>query len=190
MNVEPTPTNVRHLLTRAAWIGTAADVEAGTSRSIADTVSALLDTPPAAPPPEPRHDPSDEAEIRYPAEALAHWFFELAVTSPTPAIERLTWFWTGHFANQVEKIEFPSALHRQFVFVRDLGLDGFEELIRAITNDAAMNLFLDLHANTKDQINENYGRELLELFTMGRDNGYTQTDVIEVSRALTGIGLT
>ena len=190
MIVEPTRANVHHLLTRSAFVATRADVGAGVDRSIEDTVSLLLDTRPNAESSEPDHDPADDAEILITVEALANWFFRLCVSSPTPAIERLTWFWTGHFSNNAEAVEFPQLVLRQFVMLRNKCLGNFNELMVAITRDPAMNLFLDLETNTADSINENYARECLELFTMGVDNGYTQRDVVEVSRALTGIGLT
>lgn len=189
MIVEPTRANVHHLLTRSAFVATRAEVAAGIERSIEDTVSLLLDTRPNDAPSEPDHDPADDAEILITVEALANWFFRLCVSSPTPAIERLTWFWTGHFSNNAEAVEFPQLVLQQFVMLRNNCLGNFNELMVAITLDPAMNLFLDLETNTADSINENYARECLELFTMGVDNGYTQRDVVEVSRALTGIGL-
>lgn len=185
MRVPPTPTHAAHLLTRAAWVATPAQMDWVQSVGIEAAVDGLLDAHDLTPPPEPTHSGDDE--LLYSGEALLQWFFELAVGSASPALERLVWFWHGHFATSIEKVEWPSLMFRQFQTLRSGAMGSFLSLVRAITLDPAMNIWLDLEANIAGAPNENYAREMLELFTMGRDNGYTQADVVDLARALTGI---
>ena len=104
------------------------------------------------------------------------------VTSPTPLLEKTTLFWHGHFACRVENPYTMQQLHntqRQFVF------SSFKDLLVAVSKSPAMLQFLNNNQNRKQHPNENFARELMELFTIGRDN-YTEQDIKESSRALTG----
>ncbi|MDP7071467.1 MAG: DUF1800 domain-containing protein, partial [Candidatus Marinimicrobia bacterium] len=99
--------------------------------------------------------------------------------------ENMTLFWHNHFATSALKVFFPQAMYEQNVILREHCLGNFRELLRRITFGPAMLIWLDSNRSTKNNPNENFARELLELFTMGVDN-YTQNDVIEASRAFTG----
>ncbi len=180
------PSNAAHLLRRAAWGGRPEEIEAAVDAGIDATVDALLDASDAPTVGEPMRDPEVHS---YSIDELMSWFVRLCATSPTPAIERLTWFWSGHFATSVEKVEWADLMHRQYVTCRRLGLGRFDELLKAITRDPAMIIFLDLDQSIAGRPNENFARELLELFTMGASNGYTQDDVVAAARALTGHGV-
>jgi uncharacterized protein (DUF1800 family) len=106
------------------------------------------------------------------------------VTSPTPLLEKTTLFWHGHFACRVENPYTMQQLHniqRQFVF------SPFKDLLLAVSKSPAMLQFLNNNQNRKQHPNENFARELMELFTIGRDN-YTEQDIKESARALTGWG--
>jgi uncharacterized protein (DUF1800 family) len=186
MAVEPSRRNAAHLLRRAGWGGTESEIDRVTRDGIEASVDRLLDVSGAPPAGEPGWS---RGEAPYSEEALLLWFVHLAVTSPTPVLERLLWFWHGHFATSLEKVEFPDLLHRQWVTLRRLAMGRLDDLLVAVTHDPAMNVWLDLHTSVVGRPNENYARELLELFTMGAGNGYTQADVVEAARALTGYGL-
>ena len=97
----------------------------------------------------------------------------------------MAWFWHGHFVSGIDKVNFPSLMVQQLRTYRSLALVPFPKLVRAATVDAAMLLYLDGATSTGDSPNENYGRELLELFTLGIGN-YTENDVQAGARALTG----
>lgn len=181
-----THTNAAHLLRRAGWGGRPDEIQAAVDDGIDATVERLLDPTNAPIVGEPRRRPGVDA---FEFDALQAWFVRLAATSPTPAIERLTWFWSGHFASSIDKVEFPDLLHRQYVTSRHHSLGRFDRLLQEISRDAAMNLMLDLHLSVVGSPNENFARELMELFSLGASNGYTQQDVVEVARAFTGYSL-
>jgi uncharacterized protein (DUF1800 family) len=100
--------------------------------------------------------------------------------------ERMTWFWHDHFATSVQKVRVPYLVLQQHVMLRQHALGNFAELLESVARDPAMLIYLDGITNSATERNENFGRECLELFTMGRDNGYTQDDVVAASRAFTG----
>jgi hypothetical protein len=109
------------------------------------------------------------------------WWLDRMVRSTWPLQEKLTLFWHDHFATRDQ--DTPLML-RQNRMLRQYGMGSFRRLLRQVTRDPAMQLFLSLADSHKDSPNENYARELMELFTLAR--GYTETDVREASRALTG----
>ncbi|MCX7869788.1 MAG: DUF1800 domain-containing protein, partial [Terrimicrobiaceae bacterium] len=116
---------------------------------------------------------------------LKAWWITRLRYSPCPVRETMTLFWHGHFATSFEKVQSAEAMLRQNHLFRDLGMGRFEDLTLAVSRDAAMMRYLDLAGSSKKQPNENFARELLELFTLGEGN-YTEADVREVARAFTG----
>src|SRR5439155_11139906 len=100
--------------------------------------------------------------------------------------ERLTWFWHDHFATSVAKVRVPYLVYQQHLTLRQHATGNFGALLKAVAKDPAMLLYLDGITNAATERNENFGRECLELFTLGRDGGYTQDDVVAASRAFTG----
>ncbi len=100
--------------------------------------------------------------------------------------ERLVWFWHDHFATSIAKVRIPYVMWQQHLTLRQHATGNFAELLHAVARDPAMILYLDGLTNAVQERNENFGRECLELFTMGRDGGYTQNDVVEASRSFTG----
>jgi uncharacterized protein (DUF1800 family) len=96
------------------------------------------------------------------------------------------WFWSDHFATSLRKVRAPYLLRQQHVTIREHATGSFADLLHAVAKDPAMLIFLDGITNTAGKINENFGRECLELFTMGRQGGYTQADVVEASRSFSG----
>jgi uncharacterized protein (DUF1800 family) len=100
--------------------------------------------------------------------------------------ERLTWFWHDHFATSITKVRVPYLMHQQHLTIRQHATGSFADLLHAIAVDPAMLVYLDGNTNAAGSVNENFGRECLELFTMGIGGGYTQEDVVEASRAFSG----
>ncbi len=119
---------------------------------------------------------------------LGRWVHRM-VHSPQPFLEKLTLFWHGHFATELRKVNNPFAIQKQNETLRQLGLGRFETLTMAIAKDPAMIWYLDNFRNVKGKPNENFARELMELFTMGVHGGYTERDVLESARAFTGWSL-
>ncbi len=109
------------------------------------------------------------------------WFDRLT-TAPDPLREKLTLFWHGHFATRAQR---PDWAWRQNETFRRLALGKFGDLLRALLYDPALQTFLSNDRNRRAHPNENFGRELLELFTLGRGH-YTEADVQAAARAFTG----
>ena len=99
--------------------------------------------------------------------------------------EKMKWFWHGHFTTNAEKVYDESLLWDQHRVLREHALGNFRDLTQAITVDAAMLLYLDGSESTDSDPNENYARELMELFTIGRGN-FTESDVRNAAKALSG----
>src|SRR3954465_8556873 len=102
--------------------------------------------------------------------------------------EKLTGCWHNHFATAIAKVKDPRLMADQIDTLRELALGNFRDTILAMARDAAMQLWLDNNLNVAGHANENWGRELMELFTLGIGN-YTEKDVQEVARAFTGWNL-
>ncbi|MYM65128.1 DUF1800 family protein [Pseudomaricurvus sp. HS19] len=107
------------------------------------------------------------------------------IESPAVLRERMTLFWHNHFATAVTKVGQTSLLYQQHSMLHRQSLGNFRVLLHSVLNDAAMLLYLDNANNSKHKPNENLARELLELFTLGEGH-YTENDIKEVARALTG----
>ncbi|MGQ0637172.1 MAG: DUF1800 domain-containing protein [Planctomycetaceae bacterium] len=114
----------------------------------------------------------------------AWWLYRMLFT-PDPLAERLALVWHNHFATSNAKVDDPAAMRRQNDIFRELGRAPFSDLLRRVVHDPALLNFLDAPANRKEHPNENLGRELMELFTVGVGH-YGETDVKEAARALTG----
>ena len=113
------------------------------------------------------------------------WWLDRMVTTAQPLVERMTWFWHGHWATSINKVQDPRLMLKQNETLRTTALADFHEQSRAMLRDPAMLMWLDGTGNRKGHPNENLGREFLELFAMGVGN-YLEHDVREAARALTG----
>ncbi len=116
---------------------------------------------------------------------LKAWWVYRMLFGLDPLGEKLTLLWHNHFATSNAKVHDPSAMRRQNDTLRKLARAPFAELLNAAVREPALLIFLDAPANRKGHANENLARELMELFTLGI-GPYTETDVKEVARALTG----
>lgn len=100
--------------------------------------------------------------------------------------EKLALFWHNHFVTSFNSYQCPSYMYQYTTLLRQHALGNFKDFTVEMGKTPAMLLYLNGVQNTRFESNENYARELFELFTLGLDNGYTQTDIAEASRALTG----
>lgn len=114
-----------------------------------------------------------------------HWYRRLIITN-RPLQHRMLLFWHCHFATSSSKVRNAQAMLAHMDTLYNHALGPFRTLIGAVSKDPAMIIWLDLQENTKDSPNENFAREVMELFTLGVDNGYTEEDIREVARAFTG----
>jgi uncharacterized protein (DUF1800 family) len=112
------------------------------------------------------------------------WLYRMIFT-PYPLRERMTLFWHNHFATSNAKVQNPDLMQRQNSLLRAHALGDFRALVSAIGKDPAMLIWLDSTINKKAKPNENYAREVMELFTLGRGR-YSERDVQEAARAFTG----
>jgi uncharacterized protein (DUF1800 family) len=118
--------------------------------------------------------------------SLTTWWFRRMVAAETPSIEKLTFCWHNHFATAASKVRDARWLATQNETLRASGRGDFRTLALAMLTDAAMLRWLDGEQNTSGAPNENLSREFMELFALGHGGGYTETDVREGARALTG----
>jgi uncharacterized protein (DUF1800 family) len=116
------------------------------------------------------------------------WWMGQMINQQTHILEKLTLFWANHFGTNTTGFTFAKAIFQHYKILRTYGLTNFKDLLKQVTIDPHMLYFLSGYTNTKTAANENYGRELQELFTVGKgpDSHYTEADVQAAARALTG----
>ena len=124
-------------------------------------------------------------QLRYQNQLLFLWWLDEMVTSPHTLQEKMTWFWHGHWATSIGKVNYALPMFKQNVTMRKYALGNFTEFSKAMFSDGALQVWLDGQENTAKAPNENFSREMMELFTLGV-NRYTETDVKELARAFTG----
>lgn len=123
--------------------------------------------------------------IRFQIQQLVMWWLDRMALSDHGLTERMTWFWHGHWATSVDKVNFALPMLNQNKTLRTYCLGNFKDMSRAMINDSALQYWLDGQDSTLNAPNENLGRELMELFVLGVDR-YTEDDVKASARALTG----
>ncbi len=119
---------------------------------------------------------------------LREWWYREMLDTSSPLTEKMTLFWHNHFATSQQKVRFTPLMYRQNVVLRQNALGNFGTLLHQIACDPAMVIYLDSAQNRREQPNENFAREVMELFTLGEGN-YTERDIKEVARAFTGWSL-
>ncbi|WP_335645735.1 DUF1800 domain-containing protein [Pandoraea faecigallinarum] len=122
------------------------------------------------------------------ASALSAWWAQEMATTPSPLTERMTMFWHNHFVSSDDKVREPTVLYRQNVLLRANALGNFGTMLHDVSKDPAMLIYLDGAGSRKGHPNENFAREVMELFTLGEGH-YTEQDVREAARAYTGWSL-
>ena len=130
----------------------------------------------------------DEDGEGYRIESFRGWWLNQMLTQGASIEERMTLFWHNHFATQTEAVFYGKTNYRHNVKLRANVLGNFKELTKIVTLDPMMLFYLNGFLNTAQAPDENYARELQELFTVGKDNPdhYTEADVVEAARVLTG----
>jgi uncharacterized protein (DUF1800 family) len=126
------------------------------------------------------------AELRRQNTDLITWSLDRMVLADFSLQEKATWFWHGHWATSIKKLNFALPMYKQYQTLQKHALGNFDEMVSAMLDDGALHFWLDGQENTAKSPNENLARELMELFTLGVGR-YSETDVKELSRALTGI---
>ena len=116
------------------------------------------------------------------------WWFRKILATRAPLREKMTLFWHDHFATSFQKVKQPAMLMAQNQLFRRNAFGNFRELTKAIAVDPAMMLYLDSQNSKKGTPNENFAREVMELFTLGEGN-YTEDDIKEAARAFTGYSI-
>lgn len=116
---------------------------------------------------------------------LREWWLQEMLTTSSPLTEKMTLFWHNHFVSSQQKVRYPQLMYRQNALLRQHALGNFGDLLHAVAKDPAMVIYLDSASNRKAQPNENFAREVMELFTLGEGH-YTERDVREAARAFTG----
>lgn len=194
----------RHFLSRISFGGTPEDIRLlmALDRPTAVAQTLVIPTNKAQTPPPPwihRLPPPPKArkhwsvterkafhdELKTQGHELKSWWYRELMTTRHPLLERMTLFWHNHFTSSLHKVRWPPFLYRQNVLLRLHALGSFRTLLHAIAKDPAMVLYLDTQTNHKEHPNENFARELFELFTLGEGH-YTEQDIKQAARAFTG----
>jgi uncharacterized protein (DUF1800 family) len=194
----------RFLLTRTGFSPSAAEVAAYRGMSRAQAVDRLLSqavTQPLTPPPawvrqplvtfaqlrnksEEDRKAQRDIEVRQGFELRGWWLREM-LSTPSPLSERMTLFWHNHFVSSQQKVKYSQLMYRQNVLLRQYAVGNFATMLHAVGKDPAMLIYLDSASNRKGAPNENFAREVMELFTLGEGN-YAEADIKEAARAFTG----
>lgn len=196
---------VIHLLRRTMFGAKKADVDYFVNKTLDDSITELL-TSGAAPSPPRNHYNARMADPDIPLgntwvngpnnpqlngarmQSFKYWWMGVMAHQSKSINEKLTLFWHNHFSTQTGIVNNPIIVYRHHAMLRAKALGNFKTLVRDVTIDPCMLLFLNGYLNTKRAPDENYARELQELFTLGKsaDSQYTESDVQEAARVLTG----
>ena len=177
-----------HLMRRAGFGATRNELEAYAAKGYEATVEELLhpeNAPPALDDEDiiRRYHVDENDFVQIPC-CQTYWVYRM-INTRRPLEEKLALFWHGVFATGNTKVGNPRTILKQVAMFRRYGLGSFRNLLLQLSKNPAMMFFLDNKDSHKDAVNENYGRELLELFSMGVGN-YTEDDVRQASLAFTG----
>jgi uncharacterized protein (DUF1800 family) len=190
MALDTERSRVAHLLRRAGFGATPAELDQYTALGFQAALERLLDpehvddsAADASPPPM-AMDPTDR-DARRKIEPARFWWFSRMLATQRPLREKMTLFWHTHFATANSKVQNAPLMLNQIQLFREAGLGSFETLLQRVTRDPAMLIWLDNRQNRKAAPNENYAREVMELFTVGIGN-YSEDDVKAGARAFTG----
>ena len=173
-----------HLFRRAGFGGTISEIEAAVSDGVEKTIAQIFES----------NDKEIEQEMvaagrlvtgGADSNRLAAWWLLRMIKTESPFLEKATLFWHGHFATGARKVNDSRAMFRQNQLLRKHALGKFEPFVKDISSDVAMLIYLDSEENRRTRPNENYARELLELFCLGTGN-YSEQDIKEIARCFTG----
>lgn len=175
--------DVAHLFRRAGFGATPGKLLQAADLGLEKTIAALVDYDST---PDQFDPPADiiNSVSRDPGN-LTQWWVGRMLATTRPLQEKMVLFWHGHFATAIQKVANPVLMFHQNQLFRDNAMGRFDDLLTAVYKDPAMLIWLDGRRNTAKAPNENYGREVMELFTLGHGN-YTEDDVHANARAYTG----
>ena len=196
--------DARHLLNRTSFAASVDDINAFSRLTRTQAVDQLLastaNNKVATPAPawssnfeSPRRLRAMSAEERKIAQReqvekgmeLRAWWMQEMLTTPSPLTEKMVLFWHNHFVSSLQKVRSPVLMYRQNLLLRRHALGYFGDMLHEVSKDPAMVVYLDNASNRKAQPNENFAREVMELFTLGEGN-YGENDIKEAARAFTG----
>ena len=179
---------IAHLLRRAGFGATREELERYAAMGYDATVRELIDPPPELPAGKTalllRYQPNLLIPGGTTQPAQANWMYQM-VTTQRPLEEKMALFWHHVFATGNSKLDGADQLLEQIVLFRKVGMGNYRDILLEVSKNPTMIYWLDNNENHRYAVNENWGRELLELFSMGVSN-YTEVDVREASRAFTG----
>jgi uncharacterized protein (DUF1800 family) len=181
--------DLEHLLRRTEFVARPERVQALVAGTLEQAVDDVLAVPPGAVPipPEIAQDVAGMGWEQY--VFASHWWYErMARTSARPIQEKMAMFWHGHFCSEWGKVDSCAWMMQQNALFRDQGLGNLRTLAQAMAIQPAMLVYLDNAENVKTSPNQNFARELLELFLLGVGN-YTESDVDAATKAWTGHGI-
>ncbi|MGH9300674.1 MAG: DUF1800 domain-containing protein, partial [Acidimicrobiales bacterium] len=203
-----TRSDIAHLYRRAGFGALPSELDAAEAQGYQAAVAFLLHPPsptgsPTGPPdptfaaafPPPRSARS-RASSQAERLALAHqlaqdrlalgtWWMDRMTSGSDPLAEKMTLYWHGHFATSIQKVRYPVLMFHQNQIFRSMGLGSFATLTQTVAKNPAMLIWLDAGSDHISHPNENFSRELMELFTLGLGN-YTEDDVRQAARCFTG----
>lgn len=201
-----TAVQAAHLLRRIGFGVKKADLDLLTSMSLNEAIDHILTPLPTPPPPINNYDnpdyidpvvqigetwvtaPYDGNAEGYRIQSWRGWWYDLMMGQGASIQERMTMFWHNHFSTQTDIVYWGRGVYEHNTKLRAAALGNFKALTKTITTDGMMLIYLNGYLNTKGAPDENYARELQELFTIGKDNPnhYTEEDVVAAARVLTG----
>ncbi len=198
-----TPDEAGHLLRRVAFGPQVATVQAllpltrtqAVEKLINETRSQSVSALPSLPVLEKKRQRQNEAQTQKnqrernaQSQQLKAWWLQEMLVTPSPLTETMTLFWHNHFTSSLKKVKSPTLMAKQNQLLRRYALGSFADLLQAISCDPAMLRYLDGAVNRKAKPNENFARELLELFTLGEGH-YQEADIKAAARAFSGWSL-
>jgi uncharacterized protein (DUF1800 family) len=199
---------ILHLLRRTLFGVSKSDLDFFKTKTMVESVDLLLTLPTNPPPPPLNHYsynpnlpdtdvPAGSTWVNAPQnpnlngariQSLKFWWAGLMLNQDRSVREKMTLFWHNHFATECLTVQDSKLSYKHHALLRSMCLGNFKELVKQITIDPAMLIYLNGDKNTKTAPDENYARELQELFTVGKDlpNHYTEGDVQQAAKILTG----
>lgn len=183
-----------HLLRRTTFGPTPDEIDTAVDLGLEASVEKLFEYRPFPDHPgtwvgeDPYVSPTQEErqERRRRTNDMRYWWLQVMMEESFSIREKMTFFWHDHFANEVRTVVSPQRMYKQNDTFRYHATRDFRQFLLTMNVDPAMLIYLDGRRNRVGNPNENYARELLELFTLGEGQGYTQQDIEEAARALTG----
>ena len=196
--------DTRHLVSRTALGQQWGGVKALEGKTRAEAINVLLTSAAPKTPPAPKLTPYANVQrmsmqngagkkrarkmMMLEGSRLKRWWMLHLLKNDTPVNEHMTLFWHNHFTSSLEKVEQPNLMYLQNKLLRDNALGNYRSMLHKVARDPAMLVYLDGSKNVKGSPNENFARELLELFTLGRGH-YNENDVKAAAIAFTGWGV-